>query len=213
MKRPTARPCRPHARSRTSTSEPVRISVPRPGVGGRLDRPLLDDPVREEERIGCHHRARRLAAARRRRLPRPHPALLYGGAREARDPLTSCTDGWVPLTTSSRPEPARRKRRSTRFRGGPRDVVRTYKRQHWVYWQLGLTDGSRYDVKSFTVTTPYYVLIPRRPHRQRREDHGGAEWSARPQGTVPKTDAAEFPAAYSPPGECRRVVAPGRARR
>lgn len=81
----------------------------------------------------------------------------------------------------------------------PRDVVRTYKRQHWVYWQLGLTDGSRYDVKSFTITTPYYVLIP-----STSRTANDAKTMAEPSGapgpgyTVPKTDAAEFPAAYRP---------------
>lgn len=28
-----------------------------------------------------------------------------------------------------------------------------------MYWQLGLSDGSRYDVKSFTTSTTYYELV------------------------------------------------------
>lgn len=39
-------------------------------------------------------------------------------------------------------------------------VVRDAKTRPHIVWQTGLTDGSRYDVKSFTVTVGYYGLGP-----------------------------------------------------
>ena len=165
-----------------------------------LDRPLLDDPC--AKRNGSV-----VITVHGGWLPPSvggYPGRIQlsptAGAREARDPLTSCTDGWVPLDEFlGRSQLDGNVGVHTVSEVAPRDVVRTYKRQHWVYWQLGLTDGSRYDVKSFTITTPYYVLIPS-TSRTANDAKTMAEPSGAPgpRYTVPKTDAAEFPAAYRP---------------
>jgi hypothetical protein len=79
-------------------------------------------------------------------------------------------------------------------------VVRTIGDDSWVYWQLGLSEGSRYDVKSFTISTKYYVLVS----PPRSSTASDAKTIAEPSGapgpgyTVPNTDAAELLAAYSP---------------
>lgn len=81
-----------------------------------------------------------------------------------------------------------------------RDVVRDIKGHYWVYWQLGLSEGSHYDVKSFTISTKYYALVS--PSRSRTASE--AKTIAEPSGapgpgyTPPKTDAVELLAAYSP---------------
>lgn len=81
----------------------------------------------------------------------------------------------------------------------PQAVVRTIDGRQWVYWQLGLTDGSRYDVKSFTISAQYYALVP--PASRTAND---AKTIAEPSGapgpgyTAPKTDAAELLEAYKP---------------
>lgn len=81
----------------------------------------------------------------------------------------------------------------------PANVVRTIDGKKWVYWQLGLSEGSRYDVKSFTIKCTYYGLVA--PRSRTASD---AKTIAEPSGapgpgyTPPKTDAAELLAAYSP---------------
>ena len=81
----------------------------------------------------------------------------------------------------------------------PKYVVRTIDGNNWVYWQLGLSEGSHYDVKSFTIRCQYYAL-----ESPRSRTASDAKTIAEPSGapgpgyTVPKTDAAELPAAYSP---------------
>ena len=39
------------------------------------------------------------------------------------------------------------------------DVVRASGARRWLYWQVGLAGGSRYDVKSFTISMGYYELV------------------------------------------------------
>lgn len=78
-------------------------------------------------------------------------------------------------------------------------VVREIDGRRWVYWQVGLTDGSRYDIKSFTISTSYYRLVA--PASRTASD---AKTMAEPSGapgpgyTPPKTEAALLLAAYSP---------------
>lgn len=92
-------------------------------------------------------------------------------------------------------------RMNTHNQGGMQaaEIVRDIDGRHWVYWQLGLTAGSRYDVKSFTISAKYYALEP-----VRSRTANDAKTIAEPSGapgpgyTVPKTDAAELLAAYKP---------------
>ncbi len=78
-------------------------------------------------------------------------------------------------------------------------VVREIDGKSWVYWQVGLTDGSRYDIKSFTISTDYYTLVA--PASRTASD---AKTIAEPSGapgpgyTPPKTEAALLLAAYKP---------------
>lgn len=89
--------------------------------------------------------------------------------------------------------------RHTIYTPSSQEVVRNIDGRAWIFWQLGLAAGSRYDVKSFTIRTTYYVL--ERPASRTASD---ANTIAEPKGApgpgyrVPKTDAAELLAAYSP---------------
>ena len=81
----------------------------------------------------------------------------------------------------------------------PSEVLRNIDGKGMVYFQLGLTGGSRYDVKSFTIDYPYFALVSTRSRTA-----SDAKTIALPSGapgpgyTAPKTDAAEFEVAYKP---------------
>jgi hypothetical protein len=133
--------------------------------------------------------------------PRDIMVSLYGGAARGSH-SAYLVQGWFRASDGEfigRRQFDGRMRTHEAYGADAADVVRTIDGRQWVYWQLGLSEGSRYDVKSFTVSTKYYVLVP--PASRTASD---AKTIAEPSGapgpgyTVPKTDAAEFPAAYRP---------------
>lgn len=132
--------------------------------------------------------------------PKNVEVSLYGGAARGSD-RAYVVHGWLGTDNEFLGRRQLDGRLGTHATSGadPADVVREIDGRYWVYWQLGLSEGSRYDVRSFTVRMPYYALVP--PASRTASD---AKTIAEPSGapgpgyTLPKTDAAELPAAYSP---------------
>ena len=85
------------------------------------------------------------------------------------------------------------------YRVSVSEVLRNIDGRGWIFWQLGLAEGSRYDVKGFTLEYPYFALVsPRSRTASEAKTIALPSGAPGPGYTAPNTDAAEFEVAYRP---------------